>query len=130
MNNHSQLITEYVEGWKQNNEQRILGSLSNDCKIIESHGPTYYGKQQVSDWFRVWLKEGGVVKKWDIIDFYQTDKPDTIVFEWYFECFASGKDYKIPGISVVKLKDEKICFIHEYRMTKLAFDWEGKKLDS
>ena len=39
------IVQRYVDGWKKGNESEILDALTEDCIIIESHGPTYRGKK-------------------------------------------------------------------------------------
>ena len=38
---------------------KILGTVTDDCVITESHGPTYRGKDQVARWVSV----GGVIRR-------------------------------------------------------------------
>jgi hypothetical protein len=54
-NLYSELILNYVDGWKQNNLQLIKECLTDDCIIIESHGPQYQGISDVERWFKLWL---------------------------------------------------------------------------
>ena len=44
------LIRRYVEGWCKGDAAMILASVSEDCVVIESHGPTYRGKDQIGRW--------------------------------------------------------------------------------
>ena|SRR3990170_976447 len=118
------LIEQYVEGWKKNNLEKILDCLSKDCVIIESHGPTYRGKEAVGKWFKYWLKEKGRVLKWEIEEIYFLKNQNIAFFEWLFECIVEDKKHTLPGISVVRFNENKISFIHEYRMSKNAFEWE------
>ena len=124
------LIKQYVNGWEENNLEKILGCLSKDCLIIESHGPIYRGKDSVKNWFAYWLKGKGKVLKWNIKDIYFLKNQNIAFFEWYFACVVEGKKHVLPGISIVKFKNSKISFIHEYRMTKNAYDWKEDKLMS
>jgi ketosteroid isomerase-like protein len=68
------LIHLYIDGWKENNEEKIISVLSDDCIIIESHGPRYKGKQQVRDWVTVWKEMKGKVLSWDIVSFYYDEE--------------------------------------------------------
>ncbi|HSX43967.1 MAG TPA: nuclear transport factor 2 family protein [Candidatus Saccharimonadales bacterium] len=113
-----QLIDSYVEGWVNNHSSRILGSLSDDCFITESHGPTYRGLEEVKRWIKEW-HHTGVVDKWEIDSFFFAK--DTAFFEWSFACTIGGKTASIDGASVVQFEDDKIYHIHEYRMTMPEF---------
>lgn len=115
-----QLVDDYVGGWKKNNAQKILDSLAEDCFITESHGPTYHGPEQVRKWIEEWSRTGKV-NSWNIDAFFFTK--DAAFFEWSFTCTISGKTSSIDGASVVQFKKSKIYHIHEYRMTKPAFDY-------
>lgn len=114
------LVDDYVEGWVNADITRILNPLSDDCNIVESHGPTYYGKEQVKRWADEWY-ESGKVDKWTIDSFFFTH--DTAFFEWSFTCTIDRKTNSIDGASVVQFKGNKIYHIHEYRMAKSAFDY-------
>ena len=116
------LVYEYVNGWKQNDITKITKPLANNCIIIESHGPTYHGLKQIRQWFEFWKKEKGKVLHWDISSFYFLESKNTAFFEWDFACHVRGKEYHLPGISIVKFTGDKISFIHEYRMTKNPYD--------
>ena len=70
------------------------------------------------------------ITKWNILSFYFFDKEQTAFCEWDFECVSNDMTYALPGISIVKFKDEKITFIHEYRMTHSAYEWQGDELKS
>lgn len=124
------LIQNYIEGWKQNNAQKIVRQLARNCLIIESHGPTYHGVNDVKSWVDTWIKGGYKVDKWDIVSFNQFE--DKCVFEWIFE-FSSSKTEKrtIEGITTATFKAGKINFLREYRTTKPPYNWgEIKKLDA
>ena len=41
-------IQKYIDGWKEGNSNKIMSVLTNDCFIIESHGPTYNGKEIIT----------------------------------------------------------------------------------
>lgn len=113
-----QLVERYVDGWRENNIEKIVSLLDNDCVIIESHGPTYHGVGQVRKWFDHWIEEKGRVIRWDIASFYFLEKENTAFFEWDFACNVAGKEHKLLGISIAKFSGDKISFLHEYRMTK------------
>jgi hypothetical protein len=46
----TRLVGGYVEGWKAADSDLILDTLEPDCVVIESHGPTYRGRDQVKRW--------------------------------------------------------------------------------
>ena len=124
------LIEKYIAGWKQNDFDSIASSLHSDCTIIESHGPVYYGINDIKLWHDLWLVAGSKVLKWDIITYYFCDKEITAFIEWDFECISYNVKYALPGVSIIKFSEGRIVYIHEYRMTKPAFDWDKKKLVS
>ncbi len=124
-----QCIQDYINGWRQNDADKIIRTLTEDCVIIESHGPTYHGVEEIRQWVELWQKEKGRVTRWDTTSFYFLEKENTAFVEWDFACTVSGKDYALPGISVVKFSGEKIAYMHEYRMTKAPYDWNAAKLN-
>lgn len=115
-----QLVDDYIGGWVDSNSTKILSTLASDCIVIESHGPTYNGSKQIKEWINEWYLTG-TVDRWDINSFFITK--DTAFFEWSFTCSIDGKTSSIDGASIVQFKKEKIVHIHEYRMTKPAFDY-------
>jgi len=114
------LVDDYVEGWVDADGSRILGSLSEDCFITESHGPMYHGPEEVKKWIDEWYQTG-TVNKWNIDAFFFAK--DTAFFEWSFTCTIDGRTDSIDGASVVQFKGNKIYHVHEYRMTQPAFDY-------
>lgn len=124
------LITQYINGWKENNIKQITACLSENCTIIESHGPTYQGINEVELWFKFWLEAKSHITKWDILSFYDCDKENATFIQWDFACISNGIEYAFPGVSIIKFSDGKICFIQEYRMTRLAYPWKKDKLES
>jgi len=125
-----ELAQMYVDGWRANDAEKIIGPLSEDCVIIESHGPTYRGLADVKEWVESWIKENYKVDKWDIISFWFVD--DTAVFEWQFTFSAeNAAPRNIDGVTIMKFKDEKIIYLREYRTTEPLYDWgKDKKLDT
>jgi hypothetical protein len=118
-----ELVQSYVEGWKNNDLERITGVLALGCIVIESHGPTYRGADVIKKWIEGWIEDGSTVDRWDITSFYFVNGAAT--FEWDFACTVSGKHYSLSGASIVKFDSRKITAIHEYRMTAVPFDWTG-----
>ena len=119
----SELFSLYVEGWKEKNINKIITSIDKDCVIIESHGPTYYGCEQIHRWVHEWFDVNSIVIKWDIISFHYDSEVGFC--EWDFTCIVNEQEYNFLGASIVKYKNNKIAYLHEYRMTAKSYDWEG-----
>lgn len=122
------LIKHYMSGWKNNDFCLIASTLDHECKIIESHGPIYYGIDDVQLWFNLWITANSKILKWDLTSYYY--EKNAAFTEWNFECISNNTKYFFSGSSVVKFSHNKIKLIHEYRMTKPAFDWDKKSLIS
>jgi hypothetical protein len=58
----ARLVRRYVEGWKAGDSSMILDALDPNCVVIESHGPTYRGMEQVERWIESWLAEGNTIE--------------------------------------------------------------------
>jgi len=125
-----ELVHQYTQGWKQNNLNMIASCLTEDCMIIESHGPIYQGINDIELWFKFWLEAKSTILKWKINSFLYCEEDKTAFCEWDFACISNNIGYDFPGISVVKFSDNKISFIHEYRMTQPAYVWQRNKLES
>lgn len=124
------LVQQYVHGWKTNDLSMIVSCLTEDCVVIESHGPTYRGVSDIEQWFKFWLEAKSKITKWDILSFYFCENKKTTFFEWDFACISNDVEYTLPGISVVQFIENKISFIHEYRMTHKAYEWKKDELTS
>lgn len=124
------LIEQYVNGWKQNDLALIISCLTENCVVIESHGPTYHGIADIENWFEFWLKAKSRIIKWEILSFYFCEKEQTAFVEWNFVCISNNIEYTLPGMSVVKFTEQRIAFIHEYRMTHQAYAWAKDELKS
>lgn len=111
-----ELINQYTTGWKEGNVSKITDTLSDNCVIIESHGPIYKGVREIKAWINDWNKAGSKVNKWNITSFYEVS--EIAVFEWNFSCTVEGKNHKLDGITLAKIKNSKIEYLREYRMTK------------
>lgn len=125
-----EMIQKYVDGWKRNDLSQILSSVTENCVIVESHGPTYEGVSALKKWFQLWTAANSSIQKWDIFSYYFCQNEEIGFIEWDFSCVSNELPYAFKGISKFKLFEQKICFIHEYRMTHAAYLWEGKMLDS
>jgi hypothetical protein len=121
------LIETYVDGWRNNDLEKIINTLSPDCLIIESHGPAYRGIGHVREWIKSWIHERSTVERWDITSFISFES--SAVFEWGFECTAGGEHYHLDGISIVELGDDKIIAMREYRRTEFPYEWVDMKGD-
>ena len=64
------LTQQYINGWKRNDLSMILSCLTENCMVIESHGPTYHGIADIERWFKFWLEAKSKVTKWDIASFF------------------------------------------------------------
>lgn len=122
------LIKQYMEGWKKNDLCLITSTLDDKCIVIESHGPTYYGIDDIQLWFNFWIAVDSKILRWDLTSYFHENNAAFI--EWDFECFSNGIKYPLSGASIIKFSDKKINFIHEYRMKRPAFDWDKEKLIS
>lgn len=123
--NAKQLVQQYINGWKENNAEKITQPLSKDIVIIESHGPRYKGVNEVKKWIAVWKKVEGKVISWDITAFYFDEKKQTVCFQWDFHCMVNGQEHQFLGMSTVRIVNNKITYLHEYRMTQDSYDWNA-----
>ena len=121
------LVTAYVDGWKYNKPEQVLSTLSPDCLIIESHGPTYQGTHHVSQWITSWFQEGGRIQRWDITSFVYTD--NMAAFEWRFECSGSWGTGAFDRATLVRFKDNLISYLREYRCTTPPYEWKMPSKD-
>lgn len=64
------LIEQYIEGWKVGDITKITITLTDNCVIIESHGPVYRGKEKVKQWIQNWNAARSKVDDWDITSFF------------------------------------------------------------
>jgi hypothetical protein len=115
------LINAYVEGWKVNDVERVLGTLTENCEIIESHGPTYRGREHVRRWITQWFREGGSIQRWDVTSFFYAD--GAAAFEWVFEYRVTGSAGVIDGASIIRFEDGLIGYLREYRCTETPYLW-------
>ena len=117
------LIRRYVEGWRKGDAAMILGAVSEDCVVIEAHGPTYHGKDQIARWVDTWFDAGGEVLAWEIRSLEVLG--DSGFFEWSFACAWLGERYDFEGASIVRFKESLISYLREYATTAPLYDWEG-----
>lgn len=119
--NGKALIQQYIEGWKSGNEAEILDVFAEDCLVIESHGPTYRGKEIIKKWIADWFGRGNVVEKWVITSFHTCG--DTIFCEWVFAYKGKKVREAFEGVTIAKLKNGKISDLREYRMLGFPYMW-------
>ena len=119
------LIQQYMDGWKSGSEKKILEALAEDCLIIESHGPTYRGKEIIKQWIADWLGQGNVIEKWKITSFHACS--NTVFCEWIFAYKGKKIREAFEGITIAKLKNGKITDLREYRMTAFPYMWHPPK---
>ncbi len=124
------LVKQYMQGWEQNNLSLITSSLSENCIIVESHGPTYHGKEAVEKWFQYWIAAESKIQKWQLRSFYYCHAQSIAFVEWDFSCVSNGNPYIFSGCSLYKINKNKINYIQEYRMTHPAYSWQEDKLVS
>jgi len=119
----SRVICNYVEGWKAADSRRILDTLEPDCVVVESHGPTYRGRDQVERWIESWFAEGDTVDRWDVTSLLVSN--GVCAFEWTFSCTLAGELHSFEGASFARLNAGRIAFLREYRMTEPRHGWAG-----
>jgi uncharacterized protein (TIGR02246 family) len=73
------LVDTYVAGWRDGDRERILSALTEDCEIMESHGPVYRGSDVVARWVDRWNVEGSRVERCEVTSF--TPLPGGAAFE-------------------------------------------------
>lgn len=122
MHNYTSIIAQYCEGWVENSSEKILTTLSNHVKIVESHGPVYKGKEMVKKWISDWHQEGGKVLSWHISSYHESG--NIVFFEWDFTYSWQGEDRFIAGASIVKIEEGKILYLREYRTTETLFQYQ------
>jgi ketosteroid isomerase-like protein len=115
------LITSYVDGWRAGDVDRVLGTLTPDCLVVESHGPTYRGTELVRQWMTSWFRDGGAIPRWDVTSVVSGG--DLAGFEWTFTGTGSWGEASFDGATVVRFRDDRICYLREYRCTDPPYDW-------
>jgi len=117
------LVLDYVGGWKAADVGRVLDTLRPDCVVVESHGTTYRGKEQVERWIESWFAEGNKIDQWDVTSLLETG--EACAFEWVFSCTVKGEQHSFEGASFALVKAGAIALLREYRMTQPRYDWDG-----
>lgn len=81
-----ELIDRYVNGWRAGDVDQVLSTLTPDCTIIESHGPTYHGHDLVRAWMTSWFAAGQTIPRWDVTSVVPGGASGLAAFEWVFTC--------------------------------------------
>ena len=102
---------------------RVLETLRPDCVVVESHGTTYRGKEQVERWIESWFAEGNMIDRWDVTSFLAAKHACAV--EWVFSCTIKGVKHSFEGASLALLEAGAISLLREYRMTQPRQDWDG-----
>lgn len=116
-----ELIQRYMDGWREGSAEEILDTLNEDCTIVESHGPTYRGKEIVRKWIADWHSCGNVVEKWVMTSFHPCG--ELVFFEWVFAYKSTKIRETFEGITLAKIEKNKISYLREYRSTAFPFLW-------
>jgi ketosteroid isomerase-like protein len=119
------LIHEYVDAWKAGDAARVVRVLTPDCEVIESHGPTFTGRDDVRSWIEDWNQRSSAVIRWDLHEIVHGGARASV--EWRFECVDRQTHYLIDGISMFEFCDGLIAKIREYRRTEIPYPGLQKK---
>jgi hypothetical protein len=117
------LLRTYVDGWKEHDPAKILGTLDSDCVVVESRGAVYRGSARVGEWFDAWFGEGNTIEAWDITALLVT--ADTAAMEWRFTCTWHGRPASFEGASVARFSNAGIAYLREYQTVAELYDWKG-----
>ncbi len=58
-----ELVETYVAGWRDGDRERILSALTDDCVVVESHGPVYRRNDVVARWIDRWNAERSRIER-------------------------------------------------------------------
>ncbi len=117
------LLEAYIDGWRRHDIPAVLGTVTDDCVVIEAYGPTYRGKARVEQWMREWFAAGGSVDRWELTS--QAAAGDTLVAEWHFECTWLGKAGAFDGATVARVTEGRISYLREYATSAELYEWTG-----
>ena len=104
------LLRTYVDGWKEHDRAKILGTLAPDCVVVESHGAVYRSSARVGE-------------AWDITALLVT--ADTAAMEWRFTCTWHGRPASFEGASLARFSAAGIAYLREYQTVGELYDWDG-----
>ena len=119
----SRLVLDYIDGWRECDRAKILGTLDPDCVVIECYGPVYRGTGRVGEWIDAWFGEGNTVDSWEITSLLAGGTG--VAIEWRFACTWHGAASAFEGASVARLRGYRIIYLREYATTVQLYDGEG-----
>lgn len=117
-------LEQYIGGWRAHDTAAILSTLTSDCIVIESFGPTYRGHDRVTQWVSKWLAEHGRVIDWTVHDLRSSHRSEAA--EWTFHYTWRGEEKSFDGATIAKLDDGKLSYLREYATTASLYDWRGE----
>lgn len=107
-----ELIKNYFNAWKENNDSILDSTFENDIVYSECFGPEYHGIDQLKLWFTHWNKKGEVLS-WDIHQFIHSS--NKTVVEWYFKCNYDSEVSEFNGVSIIEFtSDLRIKSLKEF----------------
>ena len=113
MHTREQLIQNCFQAWITKDRAAFRDSFATDAVYIESWGPAYRDKAQITTWFTDWTRENAVLK-WDIKQFFHIE--NTCVCEWYFQHNSGGTIDGFDGVSIIEFSPEgKIQRLKEFQ---------------
>ncbi|MBP2300882.1 nuclear transport factor 2 family protein [Azospirillum picis] len=118
------IVEQYIAGWRAQDTNAILETLTRDCVVIESFGPIYRGHASVERWVATWIAEDGRVLDWKIRDLQSLR--DLEIAEWTFHYTLRGEERTFDGATIAKLCGGKISYLREYATTAALYDWQGE----
>lgn len=121
-------LLEYIDAWRRHDIDGVLGTVTDECEIIESYGPVYRGRERVEQWMRAWFGAGGSVDSWEVT--WHGESSDFLVAEWRFGSTWRGDSETLDGASVARLNGQKIAYLREYSTTAPLYEWTGSWRDS
>lgn len=117
------VLRDYIEAWARHDIPGVLGTLADDCEVIECYGPVYRGRDRVEQWMHAWFEGGGTVVGWTITS--EAAAGDTLTAEWTFTCISGGSTETFDGATVARVRDGRLACLREYRTTAALYDWDG-----
>ncbi|WP_049573629.1 nuclear transport factor 2 family protein [Streptomyces sp. SBT349] len=119
------VLRRYIDAWARHDVAGVLSTLTDDCVVVESHGPVYRGHDRVRAWMRAWFGAGGTVDSWEITS--QASAGEVLVAEWVFSCTWEGKPATFDGatVAVLDARRGRIARLREYATTAPLYEWSG-----